>query len=501
MFLRITAIFIATLTVLSPVHEAAAKETPNIVLIYIDDLGYGDVGCYGATKVETPNVDRLAKEGLLFTDAHAAAATCTPSRYAMLTGQYAFRKGGTGILRGDAKMAIDTSQTTLASMLKEAGYATGVVGKWHLGLGNGDVDWNKDVKPGPLEIGFDYSFLIPATGDRVPCVYLENHRVVGLDPNDPIQVSYKGKVGDDPTGEEHPELLKLMFSHGHNRTIINGISRIGWMSGGKSARWVDEDMADVIAGKAVDFIERHKDAPFFLYFSTHDIHVPRVPHARFVGTSGHGTRGDVIQQMDWCTGEVLDALDRFGLTENTLVIFTSDNGPVLDDGYASGAEEDSNGHDQNGPVYGGKYSRYEGGTRVPMIVRWPGKVKPSTTSDALVSQVDFLASFAKLVGGEVPEGQGQDSEETLAAILGQSAQGREVLVEQGRDLALRRGPWKYFPTPPRKVITTVIPEHTIGQQQLLYNLDKDLGETVNVAPQYPELAKDMAAQLEAIRNQ
>ena len=256
-----------------------ADSLPNIILIYADDLGYGDVSCNGATKIKTPNVDRVAEKGLRFRDAHSAAATCTPSRYAMLTGEYAFRKRGTGILPGDAKLIIAPGRTTMASILKKAGYTTGVVGKWHLGLGSDKPDWNGEIKPGPLEIGFDYCFLIPATGDRVPCVYIENHRIVGLDPKDPIQVSYKEPIGNEPTGKDHPELLKMHPSHGHDMTIVNGISRIGYMTGGKAAHWVDEDMADTITGKAVDFIEKNKSKRFFLYFATHDIHVPRVPNA------------------------------------------------------------------------------------------------------------------------------------------------------------------------------------------------------------------------------
>jgi arylsulfatase A-like enzyme len=328
----------------------------NIVLIMTDDLGYGDVGCYGATKVKTPNVDRLAAAGLRFTDGHCTSATCTPSRYALLMGEYPWRKKGTNILPGDAALIIEPGRTTLPSVLKRAGYTTGVVGKWHLGLGRGNLDWNKPIKPGPLEIGFDYAFLIPATVDRVPCVFVEDHAVVGLDPADPIRVSYEQKVGDDPTGREHPELLKVKLTHGHDGTIVNGISRIGFMSGGKAARWVDEDIADTITGKAVSFIERNRDKPFFLYFATHDVHVPRAPHQRFVGTSGCGTRGDVIRQMDWSVGQVLDALERLKLADDTLVIFTSDNGPVLDDGYADGAVELLNGHSPAGPWRGGKYT-------------------------------------------------------------------------------------------------------------------------------------------------
>ncbi|MBN1845413.1 MAG: sulfatase-like hydrolase/transferase, partial [Sedimentisphaerales bacterium] len=264
---------------------------PNVLLIYADDLGYGDVGCYGATRVKTPNIDRLAAQGLRFTNAHSSSATCTPSRYAMLTGEYPWRKKGTGVLPGSAGLIIEAGRTTLASIMQKAGYATGVVGKWHLGLGEGNVDWNGEIRPGPLEIGFDYSFLIPATGDRVPCVFVENRRVAGLDPADPIQVSYGKPVGTEPTGRDHPELLKMHPSHGHDQTIVNGISRIGYMSGGKTARWVDEDMADTITRKAVAFIENHRQKSFFLYFATHDIHVPRVPHPRFAGQSGLGPRG------------------------------------------------------------------------------------------------------------------------------------------------------------------------------------------------------------------
>ena len=364
------------LTALTCCHAA---ERPNIILIYADDLGYGDVGCYGATKVETPNIDRLAREGLKFTDGHSASATCTPSRYAMLTGEYAWRKKGPGVLPGNAALIIPPGRTTLASVLKRSGYTTGVVGKWHLGLGNGAIDWNGEIKPGPLEVGFDYGFIIPATGDRVPCVYVENHRVAGLEPDDPIRVSYGQPIGDMPTGKANPEQLKLHPSHGHDQTIVGGISRIGFMSGGKSALWVDEDMADVLTRKANAFHRRARRRPFFLYFATHDIHVPRVPNSRFVGKTEMGPRGDAIAELDWCVGEILETLDRRGLAQDTLVIFTSDNGPVVDDGYQDDAVKRLGSHQPAGPLRGGKYSAFEGGTRVPFLVRWPARVKPGVS--------------------------------------------------------------------------------------------------------------------------
>lgn len=336
--------------------RAAEAAKPSIIVILADDLGYGDVGCYGATKIKTPNIDRLAQDGLRFTDGHCTSATCTPSRFALMTGGYPWRQKGTNILPGNASLIIKPGSVTVSSMLQKAGYTTAAVGKWHIGLGSGNIDWNGEIKPGPREIGFDYNFILPATGDRVPCVYVENSRVAGLDPKDPIQVSYGKPIGGEPTGAKNPELLKLKASKGHDNTIVNGIGRIGFMTGGKSARWKDEDMADVLTKKAVAFIEKNKDKPFYLYFASHDPHVPRVPHPRFVGKSQCGVRGDAIVQLDWCVGEILKALQQLKLTDNTLVVFSSDNGPVIDDGYADGAVKDLNGHKPAGALRGGKYT-------------------------------------------------------------------------------------------------------------------------------------------------
>jgi arylsulfatase A-like enzyme len=266
----------------------AQTNKPNVIIINADDLGYGDVSCYGATKIQTPNIDALAAHGIRFTNAHSSAATCTPSRYSLITGKYAWRKKGTGILPGDAALIIPTNEITLPKVFKQAGYATAVVGKWHLGLGN-DVqkNWNAPVKPGPNEVGFDYSFIFPATADRVPTVFLENHDVVALDKNDTIEVDYKNKIGNEPTGKEHPELLKMPASpgQGHDQTIVNGIGRIGYMSGGKKARWTDEELAPTFLSKAKQFIEENKDHPFFLYYALNEPHVPRMPATMFKNKS------------------------------------------------------------------------------------------------------------------------------------------------------------------------------------------------------------------------
>jgi len=483
--------------------KGAGPARPNVIVILADDVGYGDVGCYGAKKIQTPSIDRLATQGIRFTDAHASAATCTPTRYSLLTGEYAWRKPGTGILSGLAKLCIEPGRTTLPALMKKAGYATGCVGKWHLGLGTGNVDYNGEVKPGPLEIGFDSCFIVPATGDRVPCVYVQDHRVVGLDPTDPIQVSYGKKVGDEPTGRERPELLKVKFSHGHDCTIVNGISRIGYMAGGKAARWVDEDMADTITRQAVQFIEKHKDGPFFLYFATHDIHVPRAPHGRFRGASGCGIRGDAAQEFDWSVGQVVDALDRLGIAENTLLIVTSDNGPVLDDGYADGAVRDAGDHKPSGPLRGGKYSNYEGGTRMPFVLRWPRRVKAGVC-DALLCQIDLLASLAVLLGLPLDDDAGPDSFNVLPALLGQSARGRDHLVEQGRGLALRQGQWKFIPaaTPRAGKVAKgrkAPKADEAAPKGELYNLANDLGETKDLAADQPEKVRQMAALLQDIR--
>jgi len=493
---------VAALAALAGSPGTSAQQTrPNIVFIYADDLGYGDVSAYGATALRTPNIDRVANEGLRFTDGHATAATCTPSRYSLLTGEYAFRRPGTNVLPGNAALIIEPGRTTLASMLQRAGYATGVVGKWHLGLGSTDgPDWNGDVRPSPNDVGFDSSFIMAATGDRVPTVYVENRRVAGLDAADPIRVSYSAPVGTWPTGSDRPDLLtKMRPSHGHDQTIVNGISRIGYMTGGKAALWRDEDMADVFTARAVSFLERNRAQPFFLFFALHDPHVPRVPHPRFVGKTTMGPRGDAIVQADWSVGEILNALDRFGLAANTLVVVTSDNGPVIDDGYRDDAVAKLGTHRPSGPFRGGKYSHFEAGTRVPLVVRWPASIKPGVSA-ALVSQVDLLASLAALVGQKLAPTDSPDGSDQMDAWLGRTREGRDHLIEQAGGLALRVGRWKYIEASQRPKMNaqtdTELGNDTVPQ---LYDLDADPGETTNLAAMQPARVAEMGALLEKIR--
>ena len=487
---------------LTQISFSQPVEKPNIIIILADDLGYGDVSCYGARRLKTPNIDRISNQGLRFTNGYCTSATSTPSRYSLLTGQYAWRRDGTSVLPGDASALITPGMITMPSVMKSAGYTTGVVGKWHLGLGpEGGPDWNGEIRPGPLDIGFDYSFIIPATGDRVPCVYVENRRVAGLDPSDPISVDYGKKIGNWPTGKENPELLKMHPSHGHDMTIVNGISRIGYMTGGRSALWVDEDMADVITDKAVKFIEDNQGKPFFLYFATHDIHVPRVPNGRFAGKSGMGPRGDAILEFDWSVGEIVKAVKRMKLEKKTLIIITSDNGPVVDDGYRDQAVELLGSHKPAGKLRGGKYSAFEGGTRVVFISSWKGTIKKGVTG-ALFSQIDMMASLAGIAGASIPEGGAPDSRNNIDVLTGRTTVGREWVVEQparNRLSIVQRG-WKLIePGQGPKIQVNTNTETGNDPSYQLYNIGTDPGERNNVAGDNPVIVKELTDLLNSIR--
>lgn len=438
------ALAIPTLSIAQDVSK------PNVILIYADDIGYGDLQCYGAQNVKTPNVDRLADNGILFTNAHSAASVSTPSRYAILTGEYPWRREGTNVANGDAAMIIKPEQLTAADVFKDAGYVTAAIGKWHLGLGEeaGKQDWNNKITPGLDEIGFDYSYIMAATGDRVPCVFIENGHVADYDSTAPIFVDYHHNFEGEPTGRDNPDLLyNMKHSHGHDMSIVNGIGRIGYMKGGGKALWKDENIADSITAHAIEFINDNKEKPFFLYFATNDVHVPRFPHERFRGMSGMGMRGDAIAQFDWCVGEIIKCLEDNNLLENTMIVLSSDNGPVIDDGYDDMAEELLNGHDPMGALRGGKYSCYEAGTRVPFIVHFPSVIKKSDVSEALVLQIDFLDVMSKLINNIDKTKLSKDGiAEELDTWLGKDKKGRPFVIEMAanRNLSIRVGKWKYI---------------------------------------------------------
>lgn len=460
----------------------AEDRPPNLVVILADDLGIGDLSSQGAKGIRTPNIDALAREGLRFTDGHSPAAMCTPTRYSMLTGEYSWRKKAPGLDRGvangDSPLLIPTRAVTLGSLLKSAGYRTGIIGKWHLGFGTAEPDYNQELKPGPLEVGFDEFFGIPATNDRVPTVFIRDHRVVGLDPADPIRITYQDPGKDSP-----------MKKHAAGR------GRIGWMSGGKAAFWKDTAIADTLTGEAVAFIDKHHAKPFFLCFTPHDVHAPTIPHPRFAGTSGLGPRADMVHELDWSVGEVLKALERHSLAENTLVILSSDNGAY---------KTDENGHRPNGPWKGVKSQLWEGGHRVPFIARWKGRIAPGESS-ALVSLVDLPATAAAMAGLALPDGAAPDSFNLLPLMTGTDRHaGRDhlVLMSGKGDLAIRQGPWKYIPdlATANGWQSAAKPGRKGPARPGLYHLGDDPGETKNLHAAQPQVSKRLAALLAKVRS-
>ncbi len=471
-------------------YEKRSHVKPNVIIIYADDLGYGDVSAYKSGSLQTPNMDRLALEGLRFTQAYATSATCTPSRFSLLTGIYPWRNQQARVLPGDAPLLIHPDTLTMADNFKSAGYATAVVGKWHLGLGNGFIDWNKEITPGPNELGFDYSYIMAATNDRVPTVYVKNKRVENLSVEDPLYVNYKENFEGEPTAITHPELMtKQKWQHGHNMSVHNGVPRIGFMKGGKSALWTDETMYEVFLNEAFGFIDQNKSKPFFLCYALHEPHVPRVPNERFTGKSGMGPRGDAILEADYCVGKLLDKLEKEGLLENTLIIFSSDNGPVLNDGYYDEAVEKLGSHTPAGPLRGGKYSLYEAGTRVPLLVYWKGKVKPGV-SEAIFSQLDLAASLKSLTG---QKGNQYDSRNYLEVLLGRKPEGRTELVQQGMGrLCLRKDNWVYIPAGGGPAVVEHVNNETgFSPEDQLFNLKEDPGQRQNLARNQPEVLDQM----------
>ena len=467
------------------------EEQPNVLIIYTDDIGYGDIGVNGAELIPTPQIDKLAEEGLRFTDGHCAASTCSPSRYALLTGEMGFRKN-IPIQGINAPATIQPSQFTLGKLFQHAGYTTGIVGKWHLGLGNGEIDWNEEIKPGPMEAGFDYSFIIPYSNDRAPFVYVENQKVYNYDPEDPITVTKK-RIPDSIPGTKYPDAMLnpdaitvYKGDRGHSCSVINGVGRIGYMKGGRNALWNDNEIAFELVEKAEEFIQQNRQHPFFLLLATNDIHAPRLPNPRFRGTTPLGYRGDNIVQLDWCVGEIMGMLKEMQIDKNTLVIFTSDNGPVyIDGGYQDGSG--SGDHKASGIYRGGKYEIYEGGTRVPFIIRWPDVIKPGV-SDALVSQVDLLASFAGFLKIEIPDNSARDSRDYWKTFTGKDDLGADIILEQAntkeKGIAIRKGNMKFISFQ--------------NNRFEMYDLQNDPSEKSNIIQDQPVLAGDLHSDLEKL---
>jgi arylsulfatase A len=490
---------VALLTLGVPMGQTAERK-PNVVIIFADDLGYGDLGCYGATRVKTPNIDRLAAQGRMFIDAHSASAVCTPSRYALITGEYPVRKNLYPPVFLKTGLLIDTQQQTISSLMKEAGYATACIGKWHLGFGRDRPDWNGELKPGPLELGFDYYFGVPVVNSHPPFVYVENHRVVGLVPDDPFVFKKKAKT------RAFPEKM--------------GLSQIGGADAAH-ALYDDEMVGTKLTGKALEWIKGQKDGPFFLYLATTNIHHPFTPHPRFKGTSECGRYGDFIHELDWIVGEIMKGLNETGVADNTLLVFTSDNGGMFNQG---GQDAWIAGHTLNGKLLGFKFDAWEGGHRVPFIARWPGRIKAGSTSKQLICNVDMIATLAALTGTPVKAGQGQDSVNILPALIGEPEKPlrKDVLLaaRQPSHLALRKGKWMYinarggggFNSPkrgahafggPAAITFTQRANSDIENGKIktdappaqLYDLETDLPQTENLYHEYPAIVEEMKALL------
>ena len=459
------------------------NKTPNVIIIYADDLGFGDVSAYDQGTLNTPNIDRIANEGIKFTNGHSSSATCSPSRYALLTGSYPWRNSKAKISTG-ASMIIDTNQKTLPKMFKENNYSTAIIGKWHLGLGDGQINYNSKISPGPNDVGFDYSYIMPDTQDRVPTVYIEDGYVKNLDNTDPLYVNFKENFDNQPTGDKNPEMLTMKWHHGHYNSIVNGISRIGFMKGGKKAYWSDIDMADHFLNKAKSYIAKNKNKPFFLFYSMQQPHVPRTPHPRFKGKSGMGPRGDVIIEADWCIGQLYKTLEKENLLENTLIIISSDNGPVLNDGYYDDAVEKIGNHTPSGILRGGKYSLFEAGTRVPFISHWKG-VTPSKVSNKLISQIDLFNSLSAIIESEIKTSDSYDLSQLL--LNGEGKEREKLILEASGRTALKYKNWIYIPPYKGKAVSTYTNvELGRSNSYQLYDLKTDPSQKENLFDQEKE---------------
>ncbi|MDQ8208253.1 sulfatase-like hydrolase/transferase [Coraliomargarita sp. SDUM461003] len=497
------------LNLLCLVSLLQAANTPNVVLIFADDLGYGDLSCYGATKIQTPHIDQLAEEGRKFSDAHSSSAVCTPSRYGLLTGQYPFRANdGKGIWKPtglESPLLIDPDMLTIADVFKRQGYDTAAFGKWHLGFKTGENDWQEPLRPGPQDLGFDYYFGMPVVNSAPPYAYVENDHFYGSDPDDPLI-----NVGRQGPGA-HP-LSKLPKAAGHRTpNFYKGQTKAYEL-------FDDYEVGTKLAEKAADWIESRDEKPFFVYFAATQVHHPFTPAERFQGTSQAGLYGDFAHELDWIVGELRESLEAIGEADNTLIIFTSDNGGMFNTGGKAAARL---GHKINGDLLGSKFGVWEGGHRVPFIAWWPGKIEAGSESDQLLSNVDLLATFAAITGRELSADEQQDSINLLPALIGEPEQPlrTEMVVtpNQPSHMALRKGKWMYIPARGDGGFATNIaatrlagtPNSDIKNRKIkksapraqLYDLEADVNQTTNVYSQYPEVVKQMTDELKAYQSQ
>ena len=501
------------LILLAAATTIAADPPPNVVFIFADDLGYGDVGCYGATKLKTPNIDRLAAEGRKFTDAHSASAVCTASRYGLLTGEYPVRafggKGVWGPLPATSGLIIPTDTLTIGKAFQNKGYATACLGKWHLGFKTTPCDWKVPLSPGPLEVGFDHYFGVPLVNSGSPFVYVEDTTYLGHDPSDPLVL---GQKPVSPTTTYPEEASK------------KSANRFG---GALAAHKIydDEKTGTMLTERAVKWITENKEKPFFLYFPTPNIHHPFTPAPRFKGTSECGYYGDFVHELDWMVGEITQCLEDNGLADNTLIIFTSDNGGMLN---LAGRNAIKAGHKINGDLLGFKFGAWEGGHRVPFIAKWPDKIPAATESNELLSHVDMLATFMDLTGQDANLLKDKDSINMLPALIGESTEPlrTELLLvprKQG-SLAIRKDNWVYIGSrgsggfaggkpkdhawggaPGVELVGGINSDIEDGKQKKgsppaqLYNLSVDRNQTTNLYNERPEVVQQMKSLLDGYR--
>lgn len=481
---RIFTLLLPLVGLLLGIGSAGAADKPNIVVVLADDLGWGSIGCYGAKDIPTPNLDRLARGGRRFTHAYACGSVCSPTRYGLLTGRYYWRthiKDGK-VLPANAPLLIETNRLTLASLCKSQGYRTAGFGKWHLGWTRDRVtDWSVRLAPGPLQVGFDYYFGMAANIGSGPHSFIENEGVTGHIPGEPIIVRGGSRAGDTTSGIKEP--------------------------------WKPDHVMETLTRRVTGWIETNRNGPFFVYFAPNAIHEPIVPHPRFTG-SRYGKYGDFIRELDWSVGEILGTLDRLRLADNTLFIFTSDNGGVINPNNPNASAAIKAGLKINGDLRGGKHTEWEGGFREPFLVRWPGKVPADTVSDQVLCLNDLAATFAGILGVPLPKGQAEDSFDVLRAFTetkpGPPVRDHVILQAANATYAIRMGEWKLiersdapeFESARNKRKAAAAEKKrkaAAARPDELYNLKSDPAETRDVRGQNPELAAKMKQLLNEAR--